>query len=45
MLFEEIIAFCSENHMKPISTFCRQNAELFNVKVGGSYNDHCALKA
>jgi hypothetical protein len=34
MLFKEIIAVYSENHMKPINTFCGQNTELLNVRVG-----------
>jgi hypothetical protein len=31
MLFREIIAVYSENHTKPINTFCEQNAELKQV--------------
>jgi hypothetical protein len=38
MLFREIIAVCSENHMKPISTLCGQNEESVNVKAGGTYS-------
>jgi hypothetical protein len=33
MLFREIIAVYSENHMKPISTLCGQSAEVLNVKL------------
>jgi len=34
MLFtEEIIAVCSEIHIKHISTLCGQNVEFFNAKL------------
>jgi hypothetical protein len=32
MLFEEIIAVYTENHMKPLN----KNADLFIVKAGGT---------
>jgi hypothetical protein len=44
MLFREIIAVYSENHMKPINTLCGQNEELLVVKAGGAYNYHWFLK-
>jgi hypothetical protein len=44
MLFREIIAIYSENHMKPINTLCGQNVELVNVWAGGTYSYHCAWK-
>jgi hypothetical protein len=44
MLLKEIIAVYSENHTKPINTFCGHSAELLNVKVGGTSSYHCALK-
>jgi hypothetical protein len=44
MLFKEIIAVYSENHMKPINALCVQNAELFIVEVDGTYSYHWALK-
>jgi hypothetical protein len=44
MLFREIIVVYSENHMKHINTRCGKNAEFFNVKAGGTYSYHCALK-
>jgi len=44
MLYREIIAVCSEIHTKHINTVCGQNAELLNVKPGGTYSDHWALK-
>jgi hypothetical protein len=40
MLFKEIIAVYSENHVKPINTLCEQNSELLIVKAGGTYNYH-----
>ena len=33
MLYREIIAVCSEIHIKHINTLCGQNVELLNVKV------------
>jgi hypothetical protein len=44
MLLAEIIAAYCKNHTESISTLCRQNAELFNVKAGGTYNYQWALK-
>jgi len=43
MLYREIIAVCSEIHTKHINTVCGQNAELLNVKPGGTYSDHCTV--
>jgi hypothetical protein len=44
MLFKEITAVYSENHMKPTNTFRGQNT-YFICKEGGTYNHHWALKA
>jgi hypothetical protein len=44
MLYREIIAVCSEIHTKHINTLREQNIELLNVKPGGTYSDHWALK-
>jgi len=33
MLYNEIIAVCSEIHTKHINTPCGQNIELVNVKI------------
>jgi len=44
VLYSEIIAFCSQIHTKDINTFFGQNVELLNVKPGGTYSDHWALK-
>ena len=45
MLYREIIAICSEFHTKHINTLCGQNIEFVNVKAGGTYTDHWALKS
>jgi hypothetical protein len=44
MLYREIIAVCSEIHTKHINTQRGHNVELLNVKCGGTYSDHSALK-
>jgi len=44
MLYREIIAVCSEIHIKHLNTLCGQNVEFVNVKHGGTYNNHRALK-
>ena len=41
MMCREIIAVCSEIHT---NTLCGQNVEFVNVKPGGTYSDHWALK-
>ena len=33
MLYNEIIAVCSQIHTKHINTLCGQNIELLNVKL------------
>jgi hypothetical protein len=33
MLYSEIIAVCSQIHIKHINTLCGQNVELLSVKV------------
>ena len=33
MLYREIIAVCSEIHMKHINTLCGQNVEVLNVNL------------
>jgi len=33
MLYNEIIAVCSQIHTKHINTLCWQNVELLNVKL------------
>jgi hypothetical protein len=44
MLLREIIAVCSEIHVKHINTLCGQNVKFVNVKPGGTYSNHWALK-
>jgi hypothetical protein len=44
MLYKEIISVCSEIHTKHINTQCGQNVEFVNVKPGGTYSNHRALK-
>jgi len=44
MLYREIIDGCSEIHTKGINTLCGQNVELLNVKIGGTYSNHWAVK-
>jgi len=43
-LWREIIAVCSEIHTKHINTLCGQYVGLIDVKPGGSYSYHWALK-
>jgi hypothetical protein len=44
MPFKEIITVHSENNTKPIDTLYGQNADMLNVKAGGTYNYHSPLK-
>ena len=44
MLYREIMAVCSEIQTKHINTLCGQNVELLNVKRGGTYRNHWAIK-
>ena len=44
MLYREIIAVCSEIHTKHTNTLCGQNVGFDNVKPGGTYSDHWAVK-
>jgi len=41
MLHREIIVVCSQSHTNGL---CEQNAELLNVKPGGTYSNHWALR-
>jgi hypothetical protein len=45
MLYREIIAVCSDIHIKHINTLCEQNAEFVSIKPGGTYSDHWAFKS
>jgi hypothetical protein len=44
MTFRETVAVYCENHMEHINALCGQNAELLDIKAGGTYNYHCAFK-
>ena len=44
MLYREIIAVCSEIHMKHINSLCGQNVEFLNVKNGVTCSNHWTLK-
>jgi len=44
MLYREIIAVCSQIQTKHINTLCGQSVEYMNVKAGGTYSDHWAVK-
>jgi hypothetical protein len=39
MLFRETVAVYCENHTEH-NTLCKEWAELFDVKLGGTYSDH-----
>jgi hypothetical protein len=43
-MYREIMAVCSEIHKTTRKIYCGQNAEFMNVKRGGTYSDHWALK-
>jgi hypothetical protein len=43
MMFMEIVAVYSEDHMKHINALSGRNAELFNVKAGDRWRNHCIL--
>ena len=45
MVYREIIAVCSQIHTKHINTLCGQKVELLNVKLGGTYSNHWAVKS
>jgi hypothetical protein len=44
MLFGKITAAYSENDTKSIDALYGQNAELLNIKAGGTYIYHCFRK-
>jgi len=44
MVYREIIAVCSEIYAKYINALCEQKVEFLNVKPGGTYSNHWALK-
>jgi hypothetical protein len=44
MLFRKITAAYFKNHKKLTNVHCGQNAKLLNIKAGGMYSYHWALK-
>ena len=44
MLYWEIIAVCSQIHTKHTNALCGQNTEFLDVKAGGTYSNHWAVK-
>jgi len=44
MSYREITTVRPESHIKHINTLCGQKAELLNVKHGGTYSNHWAVK-
>jgi hypothetical protein len=36
MLYSEMIAVCSQIYTERVNTLCGQNAELLNIKPGGT---------
>jgi hypothetical protein len=44
MLFKEITPVYSENHTEGRYSLWGENAEIFNIKSGGTYNNHCTSK-
>jgi hypothetical protein len=44
MLYREIIAVGPQIHTEHINTLCGQNVELLNIKPGGTYRNHWALR-
>ena len=44
MLYREIIAVCSEIHIKHINSLCGLDVEFVSVKPGGTYSNHWALE-
>ena len=43
-MYKEVIAVRSKIRTKHINALAGQNVELWNVKPGGSYSNHRALK-
>jgi len=44
MMYTEITAFCPEIHTKHENTICEYDVEFLDVKPGGTYCNHDALK-
>jgi hypothetical protein len=44
MLYRESIAVCSKFRTRHVNTLCGQRVEFVNVKPGGTYSNHWAVK-
>ena len=44
MLYREIMTVCSDILNQHTNTMCGQNVVFYNVKPGGTYSNHYALK-
>jgi hypothetical protein len=44
MPYSEIIAVCSENHIRHKNSLCTQNVAFFKAKPDSAYGNHKALK-
>jgi hypothetical protein len=44
MVFRETVAVYCENYTELTNTLCRQNAEVWYVKAGGTYSNQWTLK-
>jgi len=40
MLYRDIMAVCSQIHIKHTNTLCGQHVEYINVKPDGTYTNH-----
>jgi hypothetical protein len=45
MLFRETVDVYCENHTEHTDTLCKQDAEFWCVKAGGTYSNHWAFKS
>jgi hypothetical protein len=44
MLYRETISVCSEMHTEHTNSLCGQHVGFVNVKPGGTYSNHWAVK-
>ena len=45
MLYGDVIAVCTEIHAKHINKQGGKNVDFLNIKAGGTYSNHWALKS
>jgi hypothetical protein len=45
MLFRETVAVYCKNHMEHTNTVCEEESEIYNIKAGGTYSNHRALRS